>query len=358
VSKKYDKLHANQKGGVIYLFYTLNEMFQMSREVKEAMLKFLDIFKRNGISKYTGENVLVASEEILGVCKRLDAVGSLQDEHVMDVLSGLSICTNTRFRDTFKHLKQSAELDNLTILGTIPADATPLEQIEAILDKAMDQYDNLCNAQLWNRVSRGGPSALNSIVDQVHKCWNCNGDDHQAKQCPKPKNKDLYNKNQKAFWDRRGGKASGGSGSSGRGKSNSGKSDNPEYVRKKWEQQGLSFVDGKLLVYCKKCGPNSTHSSKYHGEWEKKGALFKLPANHPYVMECTRLVQSVTSASVPAPAAPGPGPVAPPPASAPAATTVTIDRSRFERALSDYERNPTDPNASGLSEMFRSMFLN
>jgi hypothetical protein len=77
-------------------------------------------------------------------------------------------------------------------------------------------------------------------------------------------------------------------------------------------------------------------------------------------MECTRLVQSVTSASVPAPAAPAPAPapIAPPPASAPAATTVTIDRSRFERALSDYERNSTDPNASGLSEMFRSMFLN
>jgi hypothetical protein len=33
----------------------------MSREVKEAMTKFLYIFKRNGISCYTGENVLVAS---------------------------------------------------------------------------------------------------------------------------------------------------------------------------------------------------------------------------------------------------------------------------------------------------------
>ena len=58
----------------------------MSREVKEAMCKFLDIFKRNGVSRYIGVNVLVVSEEALGVCKRLEAVGALQDEHVLDVL--------------------------------------------------------------------------------------------------------------------------------------------------------------------------------------------------------------------------------------------------------------------------------
>ena len=69
VAKKYDKLPLNQKGGVTYLFLTLCEMFQMSRKVKEAMFKFLDIFKRNGVSHYTGNNVLVVSEEILGICK-------------------------------------------------------------------------------------------------------------------------------------------------------------------------------------------------------------------------------------------------------------------------------------------------
>ena len=61
-------------------------MFQISCKVKEAMFNFLDIFKRNGVSRYTGENVLVVSEEILGVCKWLDAVKALQEEHVTDVL--------------------------------------------------------------------------------------------------------------------------------------------------------------------------------------------------------------------------------------------------------------------------------
>ena len=60
-------------------------MFQMSREVKEAMFKFLDNFKHNGVSRYIGKNMLVVSEEILGVSKRLDAVKALQEEHVTDV---------------------------------------------------------------------------------------------------------------------------------------------------------------------------------------------------------------------------------------------------------------------------------
>jgi hypothetical protein len=63
-------------------------MFEMSREVKEAMQKFLDIFKRNGVSRYSGENVLVVADEITGVCKRLDAIKALTDENVLDVLSG------------------------------------------------------------------------------------------------------------------------------------------------------------------------------------------------------------------------------------------------------------------------------
>jgi len=127
----------------------------MSREVKEAMFKFLNIFKCNGVSRYTGKNMLVVSEEILGVCKWLDIVKALQEEHVMDVLSGLSIRTNKHFRDMFNHLKQNAELDNLHILGTVPINASPMEQIKAILDKAVDTYDKLCTALIWNSTSNG-----------------------------------------------------------------------------------------------------------------------------------------------------------------------------------------------------------
>lgn len=99
VLKKYEKLDVSQKGGVIYLFLTLREMFQMSREVEEAMHKFIELFKRTGVSRFTGENLLVVQEQVTGVCKRLDSIGALRPEHVMDILSGLAICTNTKFRE-------------------------------------------------------------------------------------------------------------------------------------------------------------------------------------------------------------------------------------------------------------------
>ena len=105
--------------------------------------------------------------------QHLDVVKALQEEHATDILSGLSICTIKHFRDMFNHLKQNAELDNLHILGTVPINASPMEQIEAILDKAVDIYKKHCIAQIWNSMGKGGPHAAASITVE-RTCWNYN----------------------------------------------------------------------------------------------------------------------------------------------------------------------------------------
>ena len=85
--KKYDKLPKNQRGGVIYLYYTLTSMFTMSRDIKQAMLNYLDYFKNQGLAKVVrNENVLQAKAEIVGVCKRLDAAGALHEDVIIDML--------------------------------------------------------------------------------------------------------------------------------------------------------------------------------------------------------------------------------------------------------------------------------
>ena len=135
VHKKYDKLDVSQSSGVVYLYLTLCEMFQMSREVEEEMHKFIELFKWTGVSKYVGENLLIVQEQVTRVCKRLDSVRALRSNHMMDVLTGWGICSNTKFRNMFKNLKQTTEPNHLSLLHpTIPSDASSIKQIEGILE--------------------------------------------------------------------------------------------------------------------------------------------------------------------------------------------------------------------------------
>ena len=350
VMKKYEKLDINQRGGVIYLYLTLCEMFQMSREVEEAMYKFIEIFKRTGISRYTGENVLVAQEEVQGVCKRLDVIGGLRSEHVMDVLTGVGVCSNTKFRDMFKHLKTTAELNHLALLlPNISMESTVMEQIEAIFDKAVDHYDYLCTAGLWNKAARGGGNALQAIVDAVDVCWNCGQKGHRAQRCRKPKDPVAYARNKKAWMDQKAKNDSGNSnGGGGTGKAHDIDKSTPEYERKQWHANGCIMKDGVLYMNCRVCGLNTNHSNRQHEDYAKNPTSFKMSANHFYVKECKRLGQGYGGQMK---TATGSIPQAPPQNSG------TIEKSKLESALAEYERNSTNPNASELSDLFRSLLL-
>ena len=85
-----------------------------------------------------------------------------------------------------------------------------------------------------------------------------------------------------------------------------------------------------------------------HSLFVEQGASFKLNATHPYVKECAKLQQTI----------PATAPVSTTSASALAGSfMVSVDHNKLEQTLSDFERNSTDPNASQLSEMFRTLFL-
>ena len=362
VDKRYSKLDINQRGGVMYLYYSLTEMFVMSREVTEAMKYFIDLFKKKGVARYTGENVLQISEELLGVAKRLDSVALLTYEHVHDILSGLCICTNARFRDTFKLLRQNADLGVLhNTLRTIPVDATPLEEIEAVLDFAVDMYDKLSVAQLWIKPGKGGGNtALNTIVKQVTECWNCGEKGHTAQKCPHPKNPELYNKNRKAFMDKKSANNNNGSGGGKNNNSGGGKGNaNPGYDRKAWEaklaKQNIKIdTDGVLKCFCKKCGLNTTHSTGFHKVYVLNPAGFSLPDSHPYIVACAQL-RALQGTHTPTHKPP---PTTQTSGEKTAGHAGSISRAHIEQKLADLERTSTDPNAASIAETIRSIFLN
>ena len=186
----------------------------------------------------------------------------------------------------------------------------------------------------------------------VGQCWNCGEKGHRADKCKKPKDPVTYNKNQKAFNESKN-KFSGGGGGSNKSGKNS-----PEYQRKQWEANACNMVDGVLYINCKTCGLNTSHGTRQHDAYVKNSSSFKLPSTHFYVKECPCLAQGYTGVMKTASGMVPPPPSAPGPAPATGSTTLTIQRSKLESMLADYERNSTNPNASDLSDMMRSLFLN
>jgi hypothetical protein len=198
-------------------------------------------------------------------------------------------------------LKQNADLDNLHVLPGITAKSTKMEKIEAIFDRAVDLYDSLCTAGNWNKAERSG--RIHNVVKMVAACWNCGAEDHSCGACPKPKNQDTINiRTRRLLWKR----------------------SQPVVVMVdvdlglpvalinqkmektspiliisarfgNWEAAGLHMVNGSLMVKCKTCGLNSTHTTKFHAMWETNPSSFRLPPTHMYVTEKARLAAASSS---------------------------------------------------------------
>ena len=60
------------------------------------------------------------------------------------MLTGLGICGNNRFREMFRLLAQAADLGS--VLSVMPKNSfavTPLDQVEALLEKTVDLHEAL-----------------------------------------------------------------------------------------------------------------------------------------------------------------------------------------------------------------------
>ena len=60
--KKYDRWPKNQRGGVLYLWYTLTAIVTMSRDVKQAMTYYLEYFKIQGLAKVARNNNILQAK--------------------------------------------------------------------------------------------------------------------------------------------------------------------------------------------------------------------------------------------------------------------------------------------------------
>jgi hypothetical protein len=120
--------------------------------------------------------------------------------------------------------------------------------------------DQLCIAKTWIKLNKGKPIAAGTTASELNgDCWNCGKPRHHATDCKEARDPVTYNKSRKKFIEARG--LSSSLGPCWTQSSNNKDKDGSDYQRKRWETAGLSLVNGILVVNCKSCGYNPTHST-------------------------------------------------------------------------------------------------
>ena len=101
-------LPATFKGGVTYLYLQLKVMFHMTWDTITALKTFLKKIEEKGLLRYPNENMARLQKEVQAVCVCLDEVGTLPEETVIDILSGLTHWFVPEFTKLFDFLLQNA----------------------------------------------------------------------------------------------------------------------------------------------------------------------------------------------------------------------------------------------------------
>ncbi len=265
---------------------------------------------------------------------------------------------------------QMAKLGSYDVLPTITLTSTPLDMIEAILTKAVDQYVVIADAGNWNVPKGrggggGGQHALAAGTATKLKCWNCGKEGCNVKKCKEPKNEARIKKNRDKFYEQK--RAQGGGSSNGNNSNRNADKSSADYQRKQWESNGLTMVGKVLKCQCNTCGPNFTHTSRHHNAWV--AGRYKISESHPLFTFNAKLGNTVPKdeSSKPPPqnndggnggSGSGNGGGGSANGGGGSANWLPFSRDALESKLSTFECNSTDPNASSVASAIRELLLN
>ena len=332
VGLKYDHLPPYYKGAVTYLWLLLQCLFKTSRDQIQSLKKFLKIFAKKGLRKYPGESVVKAKIPLMAACKRLHAVGQLDDDATTDVLQAFVKCSVPKFVNVFSLMLQECERANILPGGPrIWGHATTMDELTYVVSLAQEHFGNIHQVHEWN-VPKGGKGAHAATVTPANQtCWNCEKPNCTPSTCSQPRDEARIAKNRKEYFEKkrqqqqsnnnsnpgRGGSGRGGGrgGNSGRGRG--GRGSNEQYSREKWGTPSSANVvvwhDGVPHTYCATCrkkemgnrnGWNSTHSTKFHDAAQKDGfsvlgSLAAASPDHPLVAAVRSTGRGGTTVEIP-----------------------------------------------------------
>ena len=282
VDEQYSELDLYQQGGISYFKITVDTVFKMSIMAEESLKSFIKDFGKNGLAEIPGENVWHITFQVDGVAERLADSGLLRSESLTQYVEGFTYCSVAKFKMVF--VNKSVELTYLDAIGgsslASMSSSDVLLKIKEVSLAAVTIYDHLQLGKKWNIPGKHVNAAL------VPKCDNCGDHNHLSNKCPKPRDEEKCKKAREARAKSR--DSEGGRGGRGRGDGGAGRGSSSDGQRAPWDStakgtNGVMMIDGVWKMLCNKgCGWNETHTTKYHDEYQRSAATFKIPAHHPY----------------------------------------------------------------------------
>ncbi len=227
------------------------------------------------------------------MCARLAEVDALPQEVPGYILEGFTRCLVVKFRDIHRLLNTANKVHQMRAVTRKQNSKETLASVVKLCSEANCVFHSL---NLMNKcnIPQGHRADALGIV-----CLNCDSPDHTSDKCPLPCNEAKITKAKEVRTKSIGkGRGSGGCGCGrGHGDGHGGRGGDRNNTRGKWDLtkgapatpstntssgDGVEKKNGKWMMNYKSCKWNESHTSKYHGKWNRNQSTFSIPVTHVF----------------------------------------------------------------------------
>lgn len=257
VNEKMFTVPKTDQGGPLVYYYAMDIIMSTSEDSIRAMISRIT---RMTINRIEGENISKAVSQLRSAILRLKTAGKTPSDIIDKLLDIFQTSSVQEFNELFKGMKLKILLDG-----------TKYEE-DDILKEAEMAYLELLEKDKWLGIKSQASTFLGTTARSydLSKFWNCNGINHIAMECTRPRNTMVFNCNKRLFYEEKGG---GGTSEKSAKRPKEVKSSQMWCKRPNANGCEEKTKDGKLYHWCGQCKHwNLTHTTAQNQSKEQRKA--------------------------------------------------------------------------------------
>ena len=167
----YDKLPLHFKGAATYAYLLCQELSPLNRDTTTALKNFLKLCSTKGLRRIKGENVSIYKQEVEAVVRRLNEANALPEETVIDILTGLTLCSVEDFKRLFNSYLDDVKKASLASTFGRTKTQDTFGQVMFYLNNAAIHYRNLNMSNKW--IVGNSRGCFNNFTDRARGPGGC-----------------------------------------------------------------------------------------------------------------------------------------------------------------------------------------